>query len=254
MANKINIPDYSKLFGEGYTPAYTYKELSYINDPVFGESKVPEGFKFLQDREGNNMLWADNLIINPKLSEPEKPKNEWYQSANFDQPDEDNGVIVTKNNTNNNKNKSVTSPKEFNKLLDEVSNEAGFEDLKDPEVRRLIILQAKRESNFEQKSRSSSSTASGYFQFIDSTRKEYSSYDKKSFLDNPKEQIRAAVKHLRDILDSTEAKKLLQNGYNKEQITALGWWYPKSMKMVLNGNKNFSLGGYSIKRALEDYE
>jgi len=50
------------------------------------------------------------------------------------------------------------------------------------------------------------------------------------------------------------AKKLLQNGYNKAQITALGWWYPDSMRMVLNGQKNFSKGGYSIKQALETYK
>ena len=42
-------------------------------------------------------------------------------------------------------------------------------------------------------------------------------------------------------------------GYNDSLITALGWWYPDSMRMVLNGNKDFSLGGYSIKQAFEDY-
>lgn len=97
MANKTNIPDYSKLFGEGYKPAYTYKELSYINDPVFGEQKVPDGFKLLQDKNGNNMLWANDLILNPQLTKPEKPKQ---SSVSFDQPDEDNEIIQSNSDSN----------------------------------------------------------------------------------------------------------------------------------------------------------
>jgi hypothetical protein len=51
----------------------------------------------------------------------------------------------------------------------------------------------------------------------------------------------------------SDAKKMKERGYNDDLITALGWWYPRSMRMVLNGNTNFSLGGYSIKKALQDY-
>jgi len=40
--------DYSKLFNT-YTPSYTHNELSYINDPIYGEIKVPDGFKLIQD-------------------------------------------------------------------------------------------------------------------------------------------------------------------------------------------------------------
>jgi len=31
------------------------------------------------------------------------------------------------------------------------------------------------------------------------------------------------------------AIKLKEKGYNLAQIVALGWWYPDSMRMVLNG-------------------
>lgn len=141
----------------------------------------------------------------------------------------------------------------LSKLIDEVSDEQGFEGLKDPETKKLLMLQAQRESSFNPKARAKGSTASGYFQFIDGTRRQYSSTTRDEFLNDPKEQIRTAYQYLNYIHNQKSAKDLLANGYNKAQITALGWWYPKSMSMVLNGNKNFSLGGYSIKKALEQY-
>lgn len=234
--------DYRKLFNT-YKPSYTQKELNYMEDPVFGRTKVPDGFKFIQDQDGNGLLWPQDLVFQTEKSKEERQNMEITKA-----PKEDNGEVNFNNNFT-----TIQGPENFNKLLDEVSNEKGFEDLKDPEMKNLILLQAKRESNFKQKAKSSSSTASGYFQFIDSTRKLYSNYDKESFLNDPKEQVRAATKYLRHILSTIEAGKLLQNGYNKAQIAALGWWYPKSMRMVLDGKKNFSLGGYSIERALKDY-
>lgn len=138
-------------------------------------------------------------------------------------------------------------------LIDEVSNEKGFEDLKNPLNKKLLMLQAQRESRYDPSAKSSHSTASGYFQMIDGTRKKFSSVSKDEFLNNPKEQVRAAYKYLKNILDTPNAKKLLNKGYNYAQVTALGWWLPASMNDVLNGNFNRSLGGYSIKQALEDY-
>ena len=149
--------------------------------------------------------------------------------------------------------KETKGSKTFSKLMNEVANEAEFEGLKDPEIQRSLILQAKRESNFNSGARSKSSTASGYFQFIDGTRTKYSKVSKEQFLNDPKEQIRTAYKYYKDIHNMSDAKKMKERGYNNDLITALGWWYPRSMGMILNGNTNFSLGGYSIKKALQDY-
>lgn len=148
---------------------------------------------------------------------------------------------------------SLKGSEHLSKVIDEVSNEEGFEKLKDPNTKRLILLQAKRESSFNPTIKSKSSSACGYFQFIDSTRKRYSNYSKADFLKDQKEQVRAAYKHLVDIHNTPSALKLKQKGYNDALITALGWWYPRSMDMVLQGKRDFSLGGYSIKEALEDY-
>jgi hypothetical protein len=45
--------DYSKLFGKGYEATYTPGELfrmkksSYMEDPVFGRTKIPDGFELM---------------------------------------------------------------------------------------------------------------------------------------------------------------------------------------------------------------
>lgn len=88
--------DYSKL-SNIYTPSYTYNELSYINDPIYGEIKVPDGFKLIQDQEGRNMLWADDLVINPQLEKPKEQQNMEITKA----PEEDNEIITNKNFSNN---------------------------------------------------------------------------------------------------------------------------------------------------------
>ena len=93
--------DYSKLFENTiYKPSYTPKELSYIEDPVFGRTKVPDGFKLIQDEDGRGMLWADDLIINPQLEKPKERQNMEITKA----PEEDNGEINKE--TNNSKNYS----------------------------------------------------------------------------------------------------------------------------------------------------
>lgn len=160
----------------------------------------------------------------------------------------DNPSPITSTEVSTNTNNSLSE------IIDEVSNEAGYEELKNQEVKNLLMAQAKRESNFNQKVQARGSTASGYFQLIDSTRKQYSSVGKENFLNDPKEQVRTAYKLYKDIWNTPTAKQLLNKGYNKAQVTALGWWYPASMKMVLKGNTNFAKGGYSIKQALNDYK
>lgn len=143
----------------------------------------------------------------------------------------------------------------LSKLIDEVSNESGFEGLKDPETKKIIMLQAQRESNFTPTAQAKGSTAAGYFQFIDQARKSFSGLSRSQFLNNPKEQVKAAYRMYQYIHNYSDAKKLLAKGYNKAQVTALGWWYPRAMGMVLNNpSANFSLGGYSIKQALNDYK
>lgn len=211
-------------------------EATEINTPTI---KLP-----LYDNEFDISSWssgvtkegipiAKNNLNNPfKVNNPTETSDISYSSTNIETP--------------------ISAS--LDEVINEVSKEKGYEELQDPKIKKLLMFQAKRESNFNPKAQSKSSSASGYFQFVDSTRKSLSSLSKEEFLNNPKEQVRAAFKNLKNILNSSNAQALLKKGYNKAQIVALGWWYPKSMGMVLNGNTNFSKGGYSIKQALTDYQ
>lgn len=130
--------DYSKLFGKGYEAAYTPGELfrmkksSYMEDPVFGRIKVPDGFELVQDKNGNNMLWANDLILNPQLTKPEEPKQ---SSVSFDQPDEDNEVFSQSKNQNVKVNNSIKGDKKYvfdffyNKLLELNKNKENSNQL-----------------------------------------------------------------------------------------------------------------------------
>ena len=139
------------------------------------------------------------------------------------------------------------------KYIKEVSNEAGFEGLKDPNIQKIIMMQAERESGYNQKITTKASSGCGYFGMLDMTRNSLSNASRKEFLNDGKEQVRAAYKLYKWIHSLKSAKELKKQGYNDELITVLGWWYPKSLQMVLNGKRKFSLGGYSIQKAFKDY-
>ena len=235
---------------EDFNPAFTryeYLEIPEIEDPLYGKMDISSQF----DGISPDGTWiAKSNIPSETTTEKEeifgKDIQDRMASTHAENP-------ITFNNSGKADKISLKGSENLSKVIDEVSNEKGFEKLKDPNTKRLILLQAKRESSFNPTIQSKSSSASGYFQFIDSTRKRYSNYSKQDFLKDQKEQVRAAYKYLQDIHNTPSALKLKQQGYNDAVITALGWWYPRSMDMVLQGKKDFSLGGYSIKKALEDY-
>lgn len=209
----------------------------------------------------------------PKINLP--LLNEPIDVRNYVQYINDNGIPIINNNLNNreeiqqpvieqenfqqNQPELIDIPdskgkQKMEELIQEVSKESGFEGLSDPEVKNILMLQAKRESSFNPKAKNPTSTASGYFQFIDKTRQSFSNKTRQEFLNDPKEQIRTAYKYYQYIHNIPQAKQLKDAGYNNTFITTLGWWYPRSMQMVLEGVKNFSFGGYSIKKAFQDYE
>lgn len=227
---------------QDFNPMFSYyknsePEVITRKDALFGSVSAPDGF-----------FWSSSGNLVPRTAQQQEEKDnsnhlDILEPINFNQT----------HSSNNFENISLKGSENLSKIIDEVSNEEGFEELKNPNIKKLILLQAKRESSFNPTAKSKSSSASGYFQFIDGTRKKYSNYSKEEFLKDQKEQVRAAYKYFSDIHKSSSALKLKQQGYNDAFITALGWWYPRSMDMVLEGKKDFSLGGYSIKKAMEDY-
>ena len=228
------------------------------------EVETPEITLPLMDSPIDVSNWSSRVsengipIVQNNLRNPMINNNRNYQEIiEPEQEEEVQKQETTKLSSNSSYKPASPSTPGYNtlsKIIDEVSQEPGYEGLKNKDIKDLLMLQAKRESGFNHKAKSNSSTASGYFQFIDSTRKTFSTLDRKQFLNDPKEQVRAAYKLLKNIHESPNAQKLLSRGYNMAQVTALGWWYPDSMRMVLNGQRNFSKGGYSIQKALSDYQ
>lgn len=94
--------DYRELFNNTiYKPSYTQKELDYIEDPVFGRTKVPDGFKLI-----GNELQPQDLISN---SQTEKPKEEQQNMEITKAPEEDNEIITNNKNFSNN----ITGDKKY---------------------------------------------------------------------------------------------------------------------------------------------
>ena len=233
---------------EDFNPMFTIYEPAnntgvVKNYPIYGDISIPNASSILSD---GTIIFSRNI--------PKKEEENTSEELSSIQPMKWETTKVELENMLDKSDKiSLKGSEHLSKIIDEVSNEKNFEKLKDPHIKKLILLQAKRESTFNPTVQNKQSSACGYFQFIDSTRKRYSNYSKADFLKDQKEQVRAAYKHLVDIHNTPSALKLKQRGYNDALITALGWWYPRSMDMVLQGKKDFSLGGYSIKQAFKDY-
>ena len=98
--------DYRELFNNTiYKPSYTQKELDYIEDPVFGKTKVPDGFKLIQDQDGNGLLWPQDLVLNSQTEKPKEQQNMEITKA----PEEDNEIITNNKNFSNN----ITGDKKY---------------------------------------------------------------------------------------------------------------------------------------------
>lgn len=235
---------------EGFKFPFTTFEAVEVDPP---EIRLPLMDDSLDISDWSNRVSENGTpIVQNNLKNPMINNNRNNQE--IIEPQEEEQEAISKSPQKSSNKSSSVSNSTLSQIIDEVSKESGYEGLKNPDIKKVLMLQAKRESGFNSKARSNSSTASGYFQFIDSTRKTFSTLNRQEFLNNPKEQVRAAYKLLKSIHESPNAQKLLSKGYNLAQVTALGWWYPKSMQMLLNGQKNFSKGGYSIQKALSDYQ
>ena len=113
------------------------------------------------------------------------------------------------------------------------------------------------ESSFNQHATTKYSSALGYFQFVEGTRKRYNNMSREEFSNNAQAQISAAVAHLKDLKSDVQRNInpniIEQSGLTPLQIMYGMWWRPKSMYNYLNtGKDNFSTkDGMNIKKILE---
>lgn len=110
----------------------------------------------------------------------------------------------------------------------------------DAKYRQTLTEIAAKESNFNPTVKNSKSSASGYFQFINSTRKQYAPHlTREQFLNNPEEQISAAVKLLKANRNISSKFSNLR-GLSQLQVDYGMWFSPAALSNYLRtGKSNF---------------
>lgn len=110
----------------------------------------------------------------------------------------------------------------------------------DAKYRQTLTEIAAKESNFNPTVKNAKSSASGYFQFINSTRKQYAPHlTKEQFLSNPEEQISAAVKLLK-ANRNISSKFANLRGLSQLQVDYGMWFSPAALSQYLKtGKSNF---------------
>lgn len=110
----------------------------------------------------------------------------------------------------------------------------------------LLIGIAALESNFNPKIGNSVSSASGWFQFVDGTRKKYTNASRENFLNNSQLQIDVAYKHLQDVkntLRSYAQKYKTPRNLTLFQAVRGMWFRPESLKSYLQNGRDISNSG-----------
>lgn len=143
---------------------------------------------------------------------------------------------------------SAKGSQSFNRAMDSYLSKHP----EDAKYRQTLTEIAAKESNFNPTAKNAKSSACGYFQFINSTRKQYAPHlTREQFLNNPEEQITAAVKLLKANRNISSKFSNLR-GLSQLQIDYGMWFSPKALTNYLKtGNSNFKdAQGTSLIRAL----
>lgn len=114
------------------------------------------------------------------------------------------------------------TPSKNKKILEQTLDKYGITGNKKTTLMKIASL----ESRFNPKAQSKNSSAAGYFQFIDSTRKNYSSLSREQFKNSPDAQVLAASQ-----LYDDNARFLRSNGIAATgEAIAASWLNPKWAK------------------------
>lgn len=188
-------------------PFATYNQ---VDPPDFVDYKPAQMTTIKEDEpltDSTTAIKLSDLIENIK----QKPitKNESYSNglAPFPEPSYNSGEPIV-----------AKTQSEKRKLLESVMDAQGITG----EKKQTLLKIAKIESRFNMKAQSKNSSASGAFQFIDSTRKKFSSMSKKDFLNDIYEQVRCASLLYDQNKANLEQRGLPSNG----EAVAMTWLNP----------------------------
>lgn len=162
----------------------------------------------------------------------ERQKKEGFMGWNL--PINDMGN--TQSTENNQTLKPIKGTATFEKAMDSYLSKHP----EDSHLRYTLTRIAKVESNFNPTVKNSASSASGYFQFINSTRKQYApNLTREQFLSNPEAQIEAAAKLLK-ANRRTSGKFSNLRGLSQLQVDYGMWFSPAALTNYLKtGTSNF---------------
>ncbi len=215
------------------------------------EPKLPDiqtdWLDYMQSRN-NQILPQENV-----LSDPEEPQEgtsfDWFPRIPIDNPSNltSAGSSIGLQPGNRIKNIQKNHAKEYQDYIDEYERYVTRHPKDSDEDMRVILSNiAAHESAYNPQAQNPKSSASGWFQFINSTRQAYSTMNRDQFKQNRQEQIAAAIKLYKDIYNkyynSSIWKPLIdQRGLSVAQVIYGGWFRPASLQNYLkNGYDTFA--------------
>lgn len=191
----------------------------------------------------------------PKYKLKKESKQESDVVSAYDNYVEENPWSV-EGDTKMTKVKRVTNKdgyKQFQSQLDQYF----INNPQDESYRDILTNIAAMESSFKQKATNKWSSALGYFQFLDGTRKQYNNMSREQFANDSQAQIKTAIAHLKELKDAVQrninSDIITNSGLTPLQIMYGMWWRPKSMYNYLKtGSDDYSTSdGMNIKKILE---
>lgn len=122
--------------------------------------------------------------------------------------------------------------------------------------RDVLTQIAGLESSYKPAAKNSKSSALGWFQFLDGTRRDYDNSSREDFANNYDLQFDVASKHMDSIMKQLEPYKnqIKERGLTDLQAAYGMWWRPKSMKNYLMTGKDDYVNagdGMTITKILE---
>ena len=123
---------------------------------------------------------------------------------------------------------SAVGSKAFNQAFDQYTTTHQV----DPQTRQVLTNIAEMESRFNSNAANSRSSARGWFQFLDSTRKQLgNTQSRQDFMNDTQSQIDLAVNlYKRNNLQLKKYKdKIIKLGLTPTQVAYGMWWRPASM-------------------------
>lgn len=205
-----------------------------INDLLvsYNQVQVPQ---FMQESTINyepieEELTNENLINQENLERIQNRKREgfagWKPLEQLDNTQQSTNITLN------------MTPSKGNTTFEKAMDSYLSKHPEDAQYRQTLTKIAEKESNFNSKIKNKASSASGYFQFIDSTRKAYApNLTREQFLDSPEEQISAAVKLLKANRKISNKYSNLR-GLSQLQIDYGMWFSPKALSNYLKTGKS----------------